>query len=171
MILAVNHLAPFVLTKALAPALRAGAPARVVNVGSRASDLVRLDSRDLEMQHSWNPLFAYGRSKLALMMATFEWARHLAEAGVTVNVVHPGVVATKLASIPGPVGWGWALRRPFMITPERGAITPLHLALSPLVAGETGQYWKRNRPARPNRQAMDATVVRQVWWETERLIG
>lgn len=171
MIFAVNHLAPFVLTTALEPALRGSAPSRVVNVGSTASDRASLNLRDLEMHREWNPLSAYGRSKLALMMATFERARRLTQAGVAVNVVHPGVVSTRLMAVPGPVGWGWAALRPFMITPERGALTPLHLALSPLVAGETGTYWKRSRPARPNRQARDATMVRQLWWETERLIG
>ena len=171
MILAVNHLAPFVLTTALEPALRNGAPARVVNVGSTASDRASLKVTDLEGARSWNALSAYGRSKLALMMATFERARRLEGTGVAVNVVHPGVVATRLASMPGPIGWGWAAIRPFMITPEQGAVTPLHLALSPLVAGETGKYWKRSHPARPNRQAKDATLVRQLWRETERLIG
>ena len=171
MILAVNHLAPFVLTRALEPALRAGAPSRVVNVGSTATDRASLKVDDLEGVRSWNPLAAYGRSKLALMMATFEWARRLAGTGVTVNVVHPGVVATTLAAVPGPIGWGWAAIRPFMITPEQGAATPLHVALSPLVEEQTGLYWKRSRPARPNRQALDTTLVRQLWRETERLVG
>ncbi len=171
MILAVNHLAPFVLTTALEPALRGGAPARVVNVGSTASDRASLKLGDLEGARSWNPLSAYGRSKLALMMATFERARRLDGSGVAVNVVHPGVVATTLATMPGPIGWGWAAIRPFMISPEQGAATPLHLALSPLVEGETGKYWKRSRPARPNRQALDTALVRQLWRETERLIG
>ncbi len=171
MILAVNHLAPFVLTAALEPALRAGAPSRVVNVGSTASDRASLHVADLEGARAWNPLSAYGRSKLALMMATFERARRLQGTGVAVNVVHPGVVATDLAQMPGPIGWGWSVMRPFMITPERGAVTPLHLALSPLVEGETGKYWKRSRPARPNRQTRDTALVRQLWQETERLVG
>lgn len=171
MILAVNHLAPFVLTQALEAALRAGSPARIVNVGSTASDRATLDLTDLEGARSWNALRAYGRSKLALMMATFEWARRLEGSGVTANVLHPGVVATTLGTVPGPIGWGWAAIRPFMISPEQGAATPLHLALSPLVEGETGKYWKRSRPARPNRQALDTALVRQLWRETERLIG
>ena len=171
MILAVNHLAPFVLTTALEPALRAGMPSRVVNVGSTASDRASLKLDDLEGARSWNPLAAYGRSKLALMMATFERARRLEGTGVAVNVVHPGLVATEIGLVPGPIGWGWTALRPFMMTPERGAVTPLHLALSPLVEGETGKYWKRSRPARPNRQALDTTLVRQLWRETERLIG
>ena len=171
MILAVNHLAPFVLTTALEPALRRGGPSRVVNVGSTASDRANLKAMDLEGARSWNPYAAYCRSKLALMMATFERARRLAGTGVAVNVVHPGVVSTTLGSVPGPIGWGWNAIRPFMITPEQGAVTPLHLALSPLVEGETGKYWKRSRPARPNRQALDPTLVQLLWRETERLIG
>ena len=171
MVLAVNHLAPFVLTTALEPALRAGAPARVVNVGSTASDRASLVIDNLELGRGWHSMTAYCRSKLALMMATFERSRRLEGSGVAVNVVHPGVVKTSLLSIPGPVGWGWAALGPFMLTPEQGAVTPLHLALSPLVEGDTGKYWKRSRPAQPNPLALDATLVRQLWRETERLIG
>ena len=170
-ILPVNHLAPFVLTTALDPALRMGAPSRVVNVGSTASDRANLKAMDLEGVRSWNPYAAYCRSKLALMMATFERARRLDGAGVAVNVVHPGVVSTTLGSVPGVIGWAWNAFRPFMITPEQGAVTPLHLALSPLVEGETGKYWKRSRPARPNPQALDTRLVRQLWRETEKLVG
>ena len=171
MILAVNHLAPVVLSLALEPALKAGAPARIVNVGSTASDRATLDLSDLEGERSWNPLRAYGRSKLALMMATFEQARRLEGSGVTVNVLHPGVVATTLGSVPGPIGWGWAAIRPFMISPERGAETPLFVALSPQVEGITGRYWKRCKQARPNRQALELATVRQLWSATMRLAG
>jgi NAD(P)-dependent dehydrogenase (short-subunit alcohol dehydrogenase family) len=171
MILAVNHLAPFVLTSALESALRAGAPSRVVNVGSTASDRANMDVTDLELVRGWWAMRAYCRSKLALMMATFERARRLAGTGVAVNVVHPGLVATAIGGVAGPVGWGWAALRPLMITPEQGADTPLHMALSPMVEGMTGTYIKRRRPARPNRLALDTTLVRRLWFETERLIG
>ena len=171
MILAVNHLAPFVLSTALEGALRAGAPSRIVDVGSTASDRATLDVTDLEGERSWNALRAYGRSKLALMMASFERARRLEGSRVAVNVVHPGVVSTTLGSVPGPIGWGWRALRPFMISPERGADTPLHLALSAKVEGVTGRYWKRCQQARPNRQALDLAVVRRLWDATERLVG
>ncbi len=171
MILAVNHLAPFVLSNALEDALRAGAPARIVDVGSTASDRASLDVSDLESARSWSLWGAYGRSKLALMMATFERARRLEGSGVTVNVVHPGVVATSLVSVPGPWGVIWDLGKRFMITPEQGAVTPLHVALSPEVAGKTGGYWKRCKLARPNKQALDRTVTCRLWHETGRLAG
>ena len=151
--------------------LAAGSPARIVDVGSTASDRATLDLSDLETTRSWSLMKAYGRSKLALMMASFERARRLAGSGITANVVHPGVVATTLASVPGPIGWAWSLGKPFMISPERGADTPLHLAVSPEVEGITGSYWKRRQQARPNPQALDQAFVRRLWDETVRLVG
>ncbi len=167
-ILAVNHLAPFVLTETLQRALEDAGEARVVNVGSAASDRTTLDVGDLELTKGWLALRAYGRSKLAIMMATFEWARRVP--GVTVNVVHPGVVATKIGSVPGLIGVGWAMLRPFMITVQQGADTPLHVALSAQMAGVTGTYFKKRLPARPNRQALDRGQTARLWTETVRLI-
>jgi NAD(P)-dependent dehydrogenase (short-subunit alcohol dehydrogenase family) len=168
-ILAVNHLAPFVLTEALQPALRDAGGARVVNVGSTASDRARLDVDNLELTRAWQPLRAYGRSKLAIMMASFEWARRLQ--GVAVNVVHPGVVATQIGAVPGVIGFGWALLRPFMIGVEQGADTPLHVALSPQLTGVTGRYFKKRQPVRPNPQALDRAITARLWTETIRLAG
>jgi NAD(P)-dependent dehydrogenase (short-subunit alcohol dehydrogenase family) len=169
MILAVNHLAPFVLTQTLMPGLRAASGARVVNVGSASSDRAGLDVDNLELTTGWGALRAYGRSKLAIMMATFEWARRAD--GVSINVVHPGVVATKIGSVPGLIGFGWAVLRPFMIGLEQGADTPLHVALSPLVEGVTGAYFKKRQPARPNRLALDRALTARLWTETTRLAG
>ena len=169
-ILAVNHLAPFVLTQALAPALRQAGGARVVNVGSTASDRARLRLDDLEGARAFAPWRAYGRAKLALMMATFEWSRRLAGTGVSVNVVHPGLVATQLGALPGLSGMVWALLRPFMLSPEQGSDTPLFVALSPTLEDVTGQYFKRRKPARPNPQALSGETSRQLWAATERLV-
>ena len=169
-ILAVNHLAPFALTTALEAALRRGAPARVVNVGSSASDRARLRLDDLEGARSFRSMRAYGHSKLALMMATFEWSRRLAGTGVSVNVVHPGLVATQIGAVPGPIGWGWRLLRPFALSPERGSDTPLFVALSPTLEDVTGQYFKRRKPVRPNTQALSGELARQLWAETQRLV-
>ena len=169
MILAVNHLAPFVLTGLLRPALMANTASRVVNVGSTASDRAGMDVDNLELVGNWNALRAYGRSKLAIMMASFEWARRMP--GVDVNVVHPGVVATPLFSVPGPIGLGWALLRPFLIGEQQGADTPLHVALSPDLTGTTGIYFKRRCPAQPNRLALDRALTARLWTTTTRLAG
>jgi len=171
LILAVNHLAPFVLTRGLLEPLRGGAPARIVNIGSAASDNARLDLEDLEGARNWNGLRAYGQSKLALMMATFAWAERLGGSGIAANVVHPGVVATNIARVPGLIGVVWTLGMPFMLRPAKGADTPLHVALAPELAGVTGRYFKRRRSAEPNPLARDRALSERLWTETERLAG
>ncbi len=170
-VLAVNYLSPFVLIGALEETLAAGAPARVVVVGSSTSDRARIDPDDLELARRWGMVRAYGRSKLAVMMASFEWARRLAPRGVSVNVVHPGAVATGLVRTPGVIGLAWRLMSLWVRTAGEGAETPLHVALAPELTGVTGGYFKDKARVAPNRRALDEALRRRVWWETERLIG
>ncbi len=173
-VLAVNHLSPFVLTRALAPALRAGGAqggGRIVTVGSSTSDRARIDPADLDGERRWGMVRAYGQSKLAAMMATFGWAERLRAFGVTANVVHPGTVATGLVRAGGPIGLAWRAMAQFTLTAEQGADSPLHVALAPEFAGVTGGYVKRRRLVRPNRRALDPALAEQVWRATEALAG
>lgn len=85
--LAVNCLAPVVLTRALLPVLRANAPARIVNVGSAGQE--PLDFDDPEYTRGYDGFSAYCRSKFALAAHTFDLAAESAGAGVSVNVLHP----------------------------------------------------------------------------------
>ena len=169
LVLAVNHLAPFVLMRELRPALLAGSPSRIVTVGSSTSDGAGIDPDDLELAHGWTMTRAYGRSKLAVMMATFENARMLTGTGVTANVVHPGMVATSLVRSGGPIGLVWRALRPWVRTEQQGADTPLHLCLAPDLARVTGRYFKNRQPAAPNKRALDPMLTRRVWEATERL--
>ncbi len=161
-VLAVNHLAPFVLTDAVEGALRAGAPSRIVNVGSSTSDRARIDPEDLELTRRWGMVRAYGRSKLAMMMATFARAERLRGSGVVANVVHPGAVATGLIREPGSIGVAWRLMAPFLRSEKQGADTPLHVALAPDWAATTGAYVKDRAAVRPNRRALDPALVERV---------
>jgi retinol dehydrogenase-12 len=174
-VLAVNHLSPFLLTRTLLGALESGArdfgSAGIVNVGSDVSDRARIDPDDLELRRHWGMVRAYGQSKLALMMTTFEWARRLDWRGVTANIVHPGMVATGLVRTSGIIGLSWRLMAPFLRTEEQGARTPLHVCLAPEYAGRTGLYVKNCKPARANRSVEDVALVARVWDATERLIG
>jgi len=172
-VIALNHLAPFVLTRALLPALRAtaGTGARVVNIGSSTSDQARIDPADLEGKRRWGMVRSYSQSKLALMMATFGWARRLQGTGIVANVVHPGAVATGLVRAPGVIGLAWRGMAPFLLTEEQGADTPLHVALSPEFATITGAYVKKRQVVRPNRRALDMALAEQVWAATETLAG
>ena len=166
--LAVNHLAPFLLTVRLLGALRAGAPARIVNVSSGAHSGQRLDFDDLMSEREYRHDRVYGRTKLANILFTHELARRLEGSGVTANAVHPGVVATGLLSdyMGMPAG-----RRSFGTTPERGAEPIVYLAASPEVAGVSGRYFDRCTETRSSATSYDEAAARRLWEESERLVG
>jgi NAD(P)-dependent dehydrogenase (short-subunit alcohol dehydrogenase family) len=168
-VLCVNLLSPFVLTQALLPLLLAGAPARIVNVGSSTSDHARIDPDNLALGSRWTMKGAYSQSKLALMMTTFALARRLAGTHVTANVVHPGLVATGLVRSGGLVGLAWRCLALVALTEEQGADTPLHAALAPELRNVSGAYLKKRRPAPPNPRACDPVLQERVWAAVERL--
>lgn len=175
-VLAVNHLSPYVLIDALEPALCAGAPSRIVNVGSSTSDRGGIDAQRLERKRGlslrgWNMVRAYRESKLAMMLTSFTRAERLRGSGVVVNVVHPGTVATGLIRERGPIGVAWRLMAPFCLTEEQGAQTPLFAALDPAWATTTGQYVKQCAIARPNRRTADAQLKADVDSATRTLIA
>ncbi len=169
LVLAVNHLAPFVLTRALLPALVAAGDARVVQVGSSAGERARIDPDDLEMTRRWGLVRAYGRSKLALLMAGLDWAER--EPRVASLVVHPGGVRTGIVRAGGLVQLGWMALQPFLLSPEQGAAGPLHAALSTELAGVSGRYLRRCRLSAANPLALDRALRARVWAATERLVG
>jgi NAD(P)-dependent dehydrogenase (short-subunit alcohol dehydrogenase family) len=168
-VLATNLLSPFVLTQALLPALRAGAPSRIVTVGSSTSDRARIDPDRLVLGRRWTMVRAYGQSKLALMMITFALAKRLDGSGVVANVVHPGLVASGLVRTGGIIGFVWRCMAPLALSEEQGADTPLHAALAPEFAAVSGAYLKNRRAAPPNRQALDSVLVERVWAATRHL--
>jgi NAD(P)-dependent dehydrogenase (short-subunit alcohol dehydrogenase family) len=167
--LAVNHLAPFLLTRELLPALQAARSARIVNVGSSASDRAALDLDDLQGARRWTMYGAYAQSKLAMMCATFELVRRLGPDGPTANVVHPGTAATEICR-EGAVGMIWSLLRPFLLSPEKGARPTLFLATNSDLTTVTGTYFKRAAPAAPNPVANDAALAGRLWSVTEDLV-
>jgi NAD(P)-dependent dehydrogenase (short-subunit alcohol dehydrogenase family) len=169
--LATNLLSPLALTEALLPALKAAAPSRIVMVGSSSSDRARIDPDNLELEGGWSMVRAYAQSKLALLMTSRALAQRLAGSGVTVNVVHPGLVATDIVRQGGVVGLAWKVMAPFSLTPEQGAETPLYASLSPEMAGKTGLYLKRRRPAVPNPLVENAALAARVMAATARLLA
>jgi NAD(P)-dependent dehydrogenase (short-subunit alcohol dehydrogenase family) len=167
--LAVNHLAPFLLTRELLPLLASAA--RIVNVGSSSSDKAQIDPNDLEWKmRPWSMYKAYGQSKLALMLTSFELARRLGQTP-TVNVVHPGTVGTRIGNLGGGLGVARALMKPVLLTPEAGAQTTLHVATNPALASVTGRYFKKSAPAEPNPLGIDQGLAATVWARTEALLG
>jgi len=166
----VNHLAPFLLSTSLLDVLRSNAPARIVNVNSDAHLSATLDFDDLNGErHSFAPN-AYGQSKLANMLFTVELARRVDPAAVTVNALHPGLVATDFGEVGGLVQFGWTFMKPFGLSPERGAATSIYCASSPQLAGVTGGFFVNCAPARPNPLVDDGQVRLRLWEITESML-
>lgn len=169
---AVNHLAPYLLTRLLLDRLRESAPARVVTVASEAHRGHTLAVDDLTGDRSFSGWTAYGRSKLANVLFTRELARRTAGSGVTATCLHPGVVATGLArGAPLSIRLFFRLFSAFLLGPSRGARTTVHLAASPEVAGSSGTYWVRCEPVEPSAAARDDELARRLWRESARLTG
>jgi retinol dehydrogenase-12 len=162
-----NHLGHFLLTALLRDRLVASAPARIVNVASKAHfDARGIDWSVLERSTpSFTGLQEYAVSKLCNVLFTQELARRLAGTGVTVYALHPGVVASDAwRRIPWPI-------RPLvtrnMISNEDGAKTTLHCALSEEAGRETGLYYDRCKPKAPLPLANDAALAAELWRRSE----
>ncbi|MDX2001945.1 MAG: SDR family oxidoreductase [Chitinophagales bacterium] len=163
---AVNHLAPFLLTNLLLDVLKASAPARIVNVSSRAHYRGKIDFEDLNGTKNYDGFFkAYSQSKLANVLFTAELDRRLKGTGVTANSLHPGVVSTEIAqkNSSGWAYWGWTFLRPFMVSTEQGAATSVFLASSPKVEGVSGKYFEKSKEKKPGKLAQDAALAKRLW--------
>ncbi|WP_394821566.1 SDR family oxidoreductase [Pendulispora albinea] len=169
---AVNHLGYFLLTNLLLDLLKAAAPARIVNVSSTGHRRGDIDFDDLQMETGYAIMRAYDRSKLANVLFTRELARRLEleNAGVTVNSLHPGAVATQIWShAPWYAQPLLAVAKRFMITPEEGANRVVHLAVSLEVEGQTGGYYEKYRLVEPALRAQDEAVAEKLWTVSARL--
>jgi NAD(P)-dependent dehydrogenase (short-subunit alcohol dehydrogenase family) len=161
---ALDHLGYVLLTLELLDLLKASAPARILNVASTAHTRARIDFDDVQGARSYGAVKAYSQAKLGNVLFTYALARRLEGTGVTVNALHPGVVATGFARDTG--GWfglAWSLIRPFLIKPEDGAATSLFLATSPEVEGISGRYFARCREKASSPYSRDVEVQERTW--------
>lgn len=174
--LAVNHLAPFLLTNLLIGHLLSSAPARVVTVTSVAHERAQIDFSDMSMSRGYLPFRAYARSKLANLLFTYELARRLRGTGVTANAVNPGLVRTRLGRGNGPVrDLAWHLThlryRSASLAPEQGAETIVFLACSPSVAIVSGEYFFQRQPAQSSPASHDVSTAQELWALSEQWAG
>jgi len=168
MTFAVNHLAPFLLTRELLPRLRAGAPSRIVNVASAGERNGAMRFDDLQSERNYRGFNAYAMSKLANVLFTYELALRLDGTGITANCLHPGAVATDLLrQIPKLL---FAMISPFLLTPAKGARTVLFLAASPRVEGVSGGYFQKCRAARSSRRSYDVATRKRLWDVSEAMM-
>jgi NAD(P)-dependent dehydrogenase (short-subunit alcohol dehydrogenase family) len=186
--IAVNYLAGYGLTVLLEEELRRGS-ARVVTV---ASDSLR-DTRQVKIRRrprpatidtahlddlaalnpaeGFAPFEAYARAKLLAVTAGYDLARTLGPA-MTINAVHPGIVATDIVDdlMPRLLRPLAGLIRRAMLTPEQGAAAAVRLATDPLLRDVTGRYFDRDSPVRTPAVSYDLDVQARLRVASQRFI-
>lgn len=167
--IAVNHLAPFLLTHHLLPAMPSGG--RVITTSSGAHQQGAIDFDSFESVEGYSGWSAYGQSKLANILFTRELDRRAD--GLQANAFHPGFVpgSAFMRHVPAPVR---IPLRAVRLVPgigtsvEGGAATALLLAADPNL-DDSGQYFTKYSPKRPSSEARDDTLARRLWERSETL--
>ncbi|MGD9394896.1 MAG: SDR family oxidoreductase [Candidatus Thorarchaeota archaeon] len=171
--LAVNYLAPFLLTHELLPLLKTSAPSRVINLSSGLASRSDLNLDDLQSESGYKSRKVYGSAKLMIEMFTYELARRLENTGVSVNTVRPGFVATNLGRSSGSFSSRimFGMMKPFQLSPKEGAETSIYLASSPEVEGVTGKCFRKCDEATTSETSYDVEKQRLLWEKTIDLLG
>jgi NAD(P)-dependent dehydrogenase (short-subunit alcohol dehydrogenase family) len=143
---AVNYLAGFLLTHLLLPLLKAGAPARIVNVSSAGQEAI--DFGDVMLTRAYSGSRAYRQSKLAQILFTVDLADELKDDRIIANCLHPSTyMNTTMVKQSGTTP---------LSSVETGADAILQLAVSPKLEGRSGLYFNVMSESRANPQAYDA---------------
>jgi retinol dehydrogenase-12 len=165
--LALNHLAPFLLTNLLRDRLDGG---RVVTTASDAHASGVLDLDDVQSEKSYAAMRVYGTSKLCNILFTRELARRAPE--LHANCFHPGVVRTGFGKNDNGI---WkvltTLGGPFFRSPQRGARSLVWLALSDEAGDLTGAYVQDEKVLAPSAQAQDDSLAERLWVISTEMVG
>ena len=150
MTFALNHLAYFLLTNLLLDSLERSGSARVLNVTAPAT--TKIDFDDLQGERRYSPFTAFGASKAAHLVFTFELAHRLEGTGVTANAVHPGRVRSKIMrEAPAPFR---LLTRLVSGSAERAGGSIADLATAPEFANKTGRFYRDRKEIRASAYTM-----------------
>ena len=169
---ALNHMSYFLLTNLLLNRIRAAEAGRIVVVASIAHRRAELDFDDLQCERRYSVRTAYSRSKLANVMFAYALARRLEGGPVTVNALHPGLVASRFGS---NNGWLFrnAVRLGFRLSGaigvEEGAELNIRLATDPALAGVSGRYFSDGREARSSAASLSVEDQERLWAASEAI--
>lgn len=173
----INHLGHFILANRLMEQVTAAPNSRFVTVGSQGylwapDNGIQFDALD-GTWGEYDPMNAYGHSKLANGLFSLELARRLEGTTSTSNVIHPGVINTNLGRYyPWYVKlfanlFSWAI--PIFKPVEAGAATETYVATSPILDGVSGYYFEDCNPVIGGHNMENAEMARRLWTASEEL--
>ncbi|MFT4518107.1 MAG: NAD(P)-dependent dehydrogenase (short-subunit alcohol dehydrogenase family) [Halioglobus sp.] len=158
---AVNALAQFLFTRELLPALEAASPSQVIFVTSMMHKFGKLNFDSFKGWEKYSGGASYNQSKLAMMLLARELAERCKDKQIAVNTLHPGAVNTGILDSYSKFAQ-FFLRKMF-ISPEKGAITSLHLAGLDAGSMPTGKYFSSAKEAAANKLIEDVALRKKLW--------
>ena len=171
---AVNHLAPFLLTRLLLSRLAQSAPSRVIVNSSSAMGGGYINFDDLQMEKHFDGWTAYSNSKLANVVFSNRLAAITAGTGVVSNALCPGLVDTNLLTGNRDFGPAYIERLKARMRPaQQGADIPLFLATADEAAAMSGGFFIRSvgRGRQPVKVAQDGQLAERLWRVSESLLA
>ncbi len=172
--IAVNVLAPFMLSALLYPKLRGQPDARIINTASMAHRMAKPELTDLMYERRYSAMKAYGDAKLYVILMGREFARRQRETGghVTMNSFHPGVVATNFAGESDSLyHFFFKVFRLFLTSPEKGADTLVYLASDPDARNLNGEYLTKRKIANVYGVKDPLALAGRLWERWEHYTG
>lgn len=168
---AVNHIAYFLLTHLLYPAIANSDEGRIINIGSDSHRYGKMNFDNLNLTGEYHGLKAYGQAKLANLLFSYEFDRLKPDKKISVYCVQPGLVKTDIGVKHTNFlhSLAWKLRRLSGITAEKAASNIIYLATSNDVAGRSGLYWD-NRKSKPSSPASHNREHAQRLWKISESI-
>ncbi|MDP5171611.1 MAG: SDR family oxidoreductase [Bacteroidia bacterium] len=168
---ALDHLGYYHFTTRLLDLIEAAPKARIVSVSSAAHTMGKMNWDDLMLTKEYGGMKAYGQAKLANILFTKELAERLKDKNITVNCLHPGVVATNfMDNMPAWIKPLAGFAKIFMKSPDKGAETSVYLATSSEVEGITGEYFADKKVAKVSPAAKDRADAQKLWQISEELV-
>ena len=172
--LAVNYLAPYLLTRLLLDRLQAGGPSRIVHVSSRVHTTLNgydFDDMQFEKEFTHGGLAPYAQTKLANVMFSNELAHRLEPDNVTSNSLHPGDLPSDIVRDRPLLHWAGQLAKFFFVSPAQAAATSIYLATDPKVATVSGKYFKKCVASPENPITLDASARERLWNISAEMVG
>ncbi len=163
--MAVNHLAPFLLTWLLLPELNRSPSGLVITISSDSHYNMTINPATVFNPEFYIGIQAYGRSKLANVLFTQEFNRQNKNSSVHAYAVDPGLVRTEIAfkGQPALSRIIWKLRRSAGVEPEVPARTVLYLACEPSKQDSRESYWYNQKPKKCSREARNTGLAAKLW--------
>lgn len=164
---ATNYIGHFVLTLSLLDLLKKPGSARIINMASSSHWKAKIDLDEIAGPKNYDRRLAYGASKLAMVLFTYELSGKLNDKNVTVNALDPGGVATNLGRNNGLEAWARHyvsyLIKFKLAMPSTAADAVLYLASSKELKDVSGKYFFRRSITKSSEASYNKKTAEDLW--------